>query len=71
MRAVIIKKPQSCECQSMLCACTHWEALCDGDLDIEEEDSGSESSADSDRLLRITEHTAHTGRKQLSENQKI
>lgn len=45
-----------------------WEALCDGDLDIEEKDSGSESSTDSNWLLRLTEHTAHTGRKQLSLN---
>lgn len=36
-----------------------WEALCDGDLDIEEKDSGSESSTDSNWLLRLTEHTAH------------
>lgn len=42
------------------------EALCDGDLDVEEKDLGSESSADSNRLLGITEHAAHTGGEQLA-----
>lgn len=51
-----------CEC---VFACTYWEALCDGDLNIEEKDSGSESSTDSNRLLGITEHTAHAERKQV------
>lgn len=46
--------------------CTYWETLRDGDLNIEEEDSGSESGAHSNRLLGITEHTADTARKQLS-----
>lgn len=45
--------------------CTYWEALCDGDLDIEEKDSCSESSTDSNGLLGITEHTAHAGRKHV------
>lgn len=57
-----------CEC---MFACTYWEALCDGDLDIEEKDSGSESSADSNRLLGITEHTAHAGRKQLPQTSPV
>lgn len=46
--------------------CTYWEALCDGDLDIKEEDSGSESSTDSNGLLGIAEHTAHAERNMLS-----
>lgn len=47
-------------------ASTYWEAFCDGDLNVEEEDSGPESSTDSNGLLRVTEHTAHTGRKWVS-----
>lgn len=43
---------------------TYWKALCDGNLNIEEQDSGSESSTDSNRLLGITEHTADTVGKQ-------
>lgn len=46
-------------------ACTYWKALCDGELDIEEKDSGSESSTDSNWLLGITEHTSHAGEKQV------
>lgn len=52
-----------------VCVCVHFsyrEALCDGDLDVEEKDLGSESSADSNRLLGITEHAAHTGGEQLA-----
>lgn len=44
---------------------TYWKTLCDRDLNIEEEDSGSKSSADSNRLLGITKHAADTGGKQL------
>lgn len=44
-------------------ACTYWEALCDGNLNIEEKDSGFESSTDSNGLLGITEHTSHAGKK--------
>ena len=40
--------------------CTHGEALCDGDLYVEEQDSGPEAGTRSDWLLNITEHTAHT-----------
>lgn len=39
---------------------TYREALCDGNLYIEEKDSGSESCTDSNGLLGIAEHTAHT-----------
>lgn len=39
------------------------EALCDGDLDVEEKNSSPESSTGSNRLFGITEHTANTGRK--------
>lgn len=39
---------------------TYREALSDGDLNIEEEDSGLESSTDFNRLFGITEHAAHT-----------
>lgn len=45
------------------CVCTHWEALCDGDLDVEQKDSGSEPSAHSDGLLGFTEHAAHAGKR--------
>ena len=62
---MLTKKQLAYDC---VFACTHWEALCDGDLDIEEKDPGSEPSTHSYRLLGITEHIAHTGRKQLSLN---
>lgn len=39
---------------------TYRKALCDRNFYIEEKDSGSESCTDSDRLLGIAEHTAHT-----------
>lgn len=39
---------------------TYREALCDRNFYIEEKDSGSESCTDSDGLLGIAEHTAHT-----------
>lgn len=41
---------------------THREALRDGHLDVEEKDSGSESSADGNRLLGIAKHVADAGR---------
>ena len=50
--------------------CTYWEALCDGDLDIKEKNSGSESSTDSNGLLGIAEHTAHTVRKHVISQKK-
>lgn len=37
----------------------------DGNLDVEEEDSGSESSTDPNRLFWMAEHTADTGGKQI------
>lgn len=42
---------------------TYREALCDRDFNVEEEDSGSESSTGSNGLLWITEYAANTGRK--------
>lgn len=44
-------------------ACTHREALCDGNFNVKKKNSGSESSTGSNRLLGITEHTANTGRR--------
>ena len=46
-------------------ACTYWEALCDGDLDIEEKNPGSEPSTDPNWLFGITDHTANTGKRQV------
>lgn len=44
---------------------SYWKAFCDGNLDIEKEDSGFESSADSNGLLGVTENAANTaGRSQ-------
>lgn len=44
---------------------TYREALCDRNFYIEEKDSGSESCTDSDGLLGIAEHTAHTAGDQV------
>lgn len=49
---------------------SYWEALCDRDLDIEEEDSSSESGADSNWLLGIAEDTANAGKMQLHNKRK-
>lgn len=35
------------------------EALCDGNLYVEEKDSGSESCTDSNGLLGVADHAAH------------
>lgn len=44
---------------------TYRKALCDGHLNVEEEDSGFKSSTDPNRLFGMAEHAADAGGEQI------